>query len=576
MTGLSRLLLRTAFIAVVLWLPPLVNAQPNPKPKAIGSIGGRVNVSGKAAPEIEVVALTTNLPNGRPAARATTDNEGRYRLSGLSAGTYQVMPLAPTMVAAVNNFDYRIYYGTGKSVMLNESESVDDIDLSLVRGAVITGRITDAEGKPVVEEAIRLSFVDQSGQQTASGSGYANNYMMYRTDDRGIYRLYGLPPGFYKVSVGRDASDPDGMGSPQGSFYLRTFYGDTSDTTKAKIVELTEASEATNIDIKVGQRGETYSVTGRVIDALTGKPVVGIRPTYSFQTGPGGNYTVGGPPTDARGEFRLNGLAPGHYQLSASSRNEGSGYYSDPITIDVVDSDLNGVELKATLGLTISGVIMPDAQTNSNAISKFPRYRIMASVGSAAQPQTRTNGMSPIAADGTFQITGLSPGKVALYIAPLQPMMGGGMALPISRIELNGMDVSKTLELQPGQSVSDVRVFVSYGTGVIRGTVKFVNGAMPSDARLYVGVRRAGAGPEGGGGTFVNNGGEVDARGNFRIANLPPGTYEVIVNLGFLMASPQPQAPPRPRPPLRQTVTVNDETESEVQFVIDLNPEARP
>src|SRR5205814_3026154 len=173
----------------------------------------------------------------------TTDNEGRYRLNGMAAGTYQVTPLAPTMVAAVNNFDYRIYYGTGKSVMLNESESVDDIDLSLVRGAVITGRITDAEGKPVIEEQVNLTFVDQNGQQTASGSGYSTNYLMYRTDDRGIYRLYGLPPGFYKVSVGRDPADPETRFSPDAaSYYAITFYPDVNDVAKAKTVELTENS----------------------------------------------------------------------------------------------------------------------------------------------------------------------------------------------------------------------------------------------------------------------------------------------------------------------------------------------
>jgi protocatechuate 3,4-dioxygenase beta subunit len=571
MDGLSRLLLRTAFIAVVLWPPSLINAQPNTKPKATGSIAGRVKVSGKAAPEIDVVALLAGSPIQRPAARATTDNEGRYRLGGLPAGTYRVIPLAPTMVAAVNNFDYRMYDGAGKSVMLNESESVDDIDLSLVRGAVITGRITDAEGKPAVEEAIRLDFVDQTGQQMASGSGYAANYLMYRTDDRGIYRLYGLPPGFYKVSVGRDQIDSRGMGPAQGNFYVRTFYPDTNDVAKAKIIELTEGSEATNIDIKLGQRGETFSVSGRVVDAVTGKPVVGIRPTYAFQTAANGGYSVGGPPTDARGEFRLTGLAPGRYQLFASSRGEGGGYYSDPITIDVTDNDLTGIELKATQGLNISGVIMPDAQTNSSAIAKFPRYRIMASVRTDTQPQMNTNGMSPIAADGTFQISGLGPGRVGFYIAALQPAISSGVTLPISRIELNGMDVSRNLELQPGQSISDLRIFVSYGTGVIRGTVKFVNGPMPADVRLYVGVRRAGGTPETGG-VYMNNGGEVDARGNFRIANLPPGTYDVIVSFRMMASATKSQA----RPPLRQTVTVTDETETEVQFTIDLNPEARP
>lgn len=567
MNSHSCLLLRVVIAALT--VSPAINAQPNAKPKPTGSIGGRVLVSGKAAPDVQVVAIVNSSPNQRPAARATTDPEGRYRLGGLPAGTYQVLPIAPTMVAAGNNFDYRIYYGAGKSVMLNESESVEDIDLSLIRGGVITGRITDAEGRPVVEQNVRLSFVDQNGQQSATESGYAVNYLMYRTDDRGIYRLYGLSPGFYKVSVGSDSMNPP-AGAPQGNFYVRTFYPDTTDMAKAKVIELTEGSEAKNIDIKLGQRGETFSVTGRVVDSVTGQPVVGIRPTYSFQTAQNGSYSVGGPPTDTRGEFRLVGLAPGHYQLFASSRTEGtgSGYYSEPIAIEIVDSDIAGVELKGIQGLTISGVIMPDAQTNSNIISKFSRFRIMASVRAEAQPQLYGNGMSRIAADGTFQISGLSPGKVGLYIAPFQPTVGGMMSLPISRIEQNGVDVTRTLELQPGQSLSDVRVFVLAGTGVIRGSVKFENGTMPPDARLYVSLRRDG------GMSYSGSDTEIDARGNFRISNLPSGTYDVVVMIRAV--SIRAELPPRSRQPLKQTVTVTDDTETEVQFTIDLTAEGRP
>ena len=565
MTSHSRLLLQVIFAALA--ISTAVDAQSNAKPKPTGSIGGRVTVSGKAAPDIEVVAVISNSPQ-RPAARTTTDNEGRYRLNGLSAGNYHVMPIAPTLVAAVDNSDYRIYYGASKPIMLNEAESVDDIDLKLVRGGVITGRITDAEGRSVVEQEIRLSFVDESGKQTASGPPNAMNYLMYRTDDRGIYRLYGLPPGFYKVSVGSDSMYPPG-GSPQGNFYVRTFYPDTTDTAKAKVIELTEGSEATKIDIKLGQRSETFSVTGRVVDSVTGKPLAGMRPTYSLQTAQDGSYSVGGPPTDTRGEFRLVGLPPGHYQLFASSRMEGSGYYCEPIAVDLVDSDVTGIELKAIQGLTISGVVMPDAQTNSNVISKFPRFRIMASVRAEAQPQLYGNGLSPIAADGTFQISGLSPGRVGLYIAPLQPTLGGMMSLPISRIEQNGMDVTKTLELQPGQSLSDLRVFVMAGTGAVRGTVKFANGTMPSEAHMYVSLRRDG------GQSFSGSNTEIDARGNFRITNLPAGTYEVIVVFGAV--SPRVGQPlSRPRQPLKQTVNVTDDTETEVQFTIDMSTEVRP
>ena len=567
MTTLSRLrLVQTAFVAAFLCPASLLIAQTNPKPKSNGSISGRVLVSGKGTPDIEVVAIGVGSALRRPAARTTTDSEGRYRLSGLAGGSYQVTPIAPTMVAANNNFDYRIYYGPGKSVLLSESESVENIDLSLVRGGVLTGKITDSEGRPVVEQAISLHFVDQSGQPMASGLGYANNYLMYRTDDRGIYRIYGLPPGFYKVSVGRDPANPDSMMSGEPDYYLLTFYGDVNDIAKAKLVELTEGGEASDIDIKLGGRGETFSITGRVIDAVTGKPVAGVRPTYSFQIGSTGTHTVSGMPTNDRGEFQITGIGAGHYQLYASSRFEGGNYYSDPITVDVVDGDVTGIELKAIQGLTVSGVIMPDAQTNSNVISKFPRFRIIANVRSSAQPQTFNTGISAIAADGTFQISGLSPGRVSFYIAPSQPSMTGMNSLPISRIEQNGVDVTKTIEIQPGQSLSDVRVFVTYGTGVIRGSIKFENGTMPSDMRLYVGLRRQDGPP----GQYLNNGSEVDARGNFRIANLPPGTYEVMLNLG-MMVMPQPQGPrPRPPAPLRQTVTVTDETETEVQFVVDL------
>jgi hypothetical protein len=248
---------------------------------------------------------------------------------------------------------------------------------------------------------------------------------------------------------------------------------------------------------------------------------------------------------------------------------EGSGYYCEPIAVDLVDSDVTGIELKAIQGLTISGVVMPDAQTNSNVISKFPRFRIMASVRAEAQPQLYGNGLSPIAADGTFQISGLSPGRVGLYIAPLQPTLGGMMSLPISRIEQNGMDVTKTLELQPGQSLSDLRVFVMAGTGAVRGTVKFENGTMPSEAHMYVSLRRDG------GQSFSGSNTEIDARGNFRITNLPAGTYEVIVVFGAV--SPRVGQPlSRPRQPLKQTVNVTDDTETEVQFTIDMSTEVRP
>jgi len=99
-----------------------------------------------------------------------------------------------------------IAYGAAKTILLSPGESVEDVDLKLVRGAVITGRVTDEEGKPVVEERIELQPADEKGGQRQM-SPFSQNYQMFQTDDRGIYRLYGLPAGRYKVSVGSNPNN---------------------------------------------------------------------------------------------------------------------------------------------------------------------------------------------------------------------------------------------------------------------------------------------------------------------------------------------------------------------------------
>ena len=63
----------------------------------------------------------------------------------------------------------------------------------------------------------------------------------------------------------------------------------------------------------------------------------------------------------------------------------------------------------------------------------------------------------------------------------------------------------------------------------------------------------------------------VDARGHFLIPDLPPGNYEVTLNVGFY--GPTVQPPPRPRQqPQKQFVTVADDAEVEVNFTVDLKP----
>jgi len=81
---------------------------------------------------------------------------------------------------------------------------------------------------------------------------------------------------------------------------------------------------------------------------------------------------------------------------------------------------------------------------------------------------------SPIAADGTFQLDGLRPGKVQINISGFSAAESRG--LTISRIVHERAVQNRRIDLAPGQSISGVRVYLAYGTGVIKGQVK-VEGA---------------------------------------------------------------------------------------------------
>ena len=121
------------------------------KPKATGSISGHVILNGKAAAGISVAAYGgETLARRIAAARAVTDSEGYYSLTQLAPAQYQVATLAPNLTTAEtgSGLSYGFgSFGSSKTIILAAGETVSDIDLKLVRGGAITGRITDADNK---------------------------------------------------------------------------------------------------------------------------------------------------------------------------------------------------------------------------------------------------------------------------------------------------------------------------------------------------------------------------------------------------------------------------------------------
>ena len=556
MASLKHLLCCSVILATEAILCPgsITRAQtPDVKPKPIGSISGRVTLGGSPAEGIPVVAVSGQTVNRRDAAaRSLTDSEGRYRLSELLPGQYQIWAVTPGLIAEPGPLPRYGFpeVGSVQSINLSANEDVSDIDLRLVRGAVITGRVTDADNNPVVEERVSLQLVDEHGAPSRYGSSPSYD-QMYQTDDRGVYRIYGLSGGRYKVSVGHDSSD----GVLRGR-HERTFHPDVRDQSKGAIVELKEGGEAKNIDIKLGSATQTYAVSGRVTDVETGLPIprAGVRFTIVRQD-KGPPVPSFGLQADDRGEFSFEGLASGHYTALATSEFYGGNFYSDPVNFEVVDHNVRGLELKAIPGLSVSGVVVADGMITKDLLSELPKLRIFARVASGTNSENPPGGSSIVAPDGSFQVNGLRPGRVSINASTSAPTY---TPLSIARMEHDGIGVTQGFDIQ--QSVSGLLIIINYGTGAIRGTVRLEGGASLVDSRIYVNSKREG---ERSGTGIV-----VDARGQFVIKNLAPGTYEVTVQVGIGGSA----APSRPVPPQKQLVSVTNGSESEVTFVVDLTP----
>src|SRR5688572_21607104 len=198
------------------------------------SISGKITLKGKPAPGVVVGMHLSEPAQFDPTFKATTDQDGKYQIAEVAQGKYVIAPVAPAYVLAyVNNLG-------GQSVIVNEGENIEGIDFDLMRGGVITGKITDAEGLPIVEESVNLLAADYplSGPSHHLGGSF-------QTDDRGIYRIFGIRPGRYKVSVGQE-SVYRGIGRGRRTLPI-TFHPDAREAAKAGVIEVGEGTEATKM-----------------------------------------------------------------------------------------------------------------------------------------------------------------------------------------------------------------------------------------------------------------------------------------------------------------------------------------
>jgi hypothetical protein len=512
--ALSILVLPSAF--------PSVHAQVAETKAGTATVSGRVNLKGEPARGV-MVTLQAQNQGASNAPRARTDESGRFHFTGVSAGRYSVSALAPGYVSPEDtNFGMR-----GKTLNITEGEKVENVNLEIKRGGVISGKIADLQGRPVIEERVNLSKLD-SNNQLRGIFYYSQNFDMYQTDDRGLYRIYGLPEGRYLVSVGYAESPGSASITSRREFYPRVFYPNATSESEAKIIEVTEGSEAANIDITVPDPKLTHDVDGRVVDAGTGQPVAGVEVVIGGVTREGryaGGYAGSGVRSGPNGELRMFGVLPGKYALLVPPEESG-GFVGDPVIFDISEGDAHGVELRVRKGASISGMAVIEGTNDPNVLSKLSQVHLLASIrptGSNAPPMAVGRRPFKVNADGSFRIEGIQSGKAIIIATPPPDMRG----LMVGRIEHNGAPAPEGIEVNPGEQVTGVRLVLVYGALTLRGEVKIVGGAFSAGQKFRAIARRVDQ--------PMQNlpGGDVDARGQFVIENLAPGEYEIRVLPSF-------------------------------------------
>jgi len=335
------------------------------QPAAKGTITGRAidKSTGQPLKKVTVLVRQAESSGGQRGGRfnqpqaVMTDTNGQYTIQ-VDAGQYRLTANRNGYVAqAWGQKDAR---RPGTILTVADNQTLKDINFDMVPGGVIAGRVVDEDGEPmsnVMVQVLRATF--QDGERHLENAGNAS-----RSDDRGEYRIFGLPARRYYVSatrrggfdggpvmvaIGGDGSATAGGAASEG--YATTYYPGTTEMASAAPIEVRAAEEQRVNFTMVPTR--VFKVSGRVTDA-SGQPVrQGMAMLMSrnggLAMGPGGFSPI------QNGKFEMRGVVPGSYYVMAGTRDEES--QAGRRDVEVGDSDVDNVNLNLTEGIDIRGSI---------------------------------------------------------------------------------------------------------------------------------------------------------------------------------------------------------------------------
>ena len=505
-------------------LTPAQVQQPVAETSKSGSITGKVvNEKGEPLPNARVSVQAVGAARSR--AAAITERDGTFRADGLEPVPYRIDVSMPAYIShpSENEEPREKQYQVG-----------DSVTFVLIKGGVITGTVTNVAGNPVISVQVSAQMIrDSNGRRVVRGFERRGD-----TDDRGVYRIYGLPTGIYIVRAGSTDEYTEAGINPYGNDIPTYSLSSTRDT--AAEINVRAGEETSNVDIRYrGEQGKTISgtvggppVAGGFTVVLTSIPPSGSQSNTSKFEQPGSR------------QFAFTGLTDGDYYLTLrtypSAKEAG---LSESKLVRLRDADVEGIELTAKpLGVVNGRVVLEPSKAIECQGKEPPPFKDISISAWHRQTEATKNLPqyiwsigAPVSADetGNFSLINLAPAQY--YFAARFPVKSWylqsiSLSLPAPagvKTASNPIDTTRGwTTIKSGDRLTGLSVRLAQGAASFHGQL-VLDSAESRPKKLFVYL--VPAEPEYASNSLRFYGGAVSPEGEIQLVNLAPGRYWVLV-----------------------------------------------
>jgi hypothetical protein len=517
---LSALLLTLVGSMALAQTPPRDPRAPGAAPPSgTASISGSVVVAGGGQPARRArVNLSSSEP--RVSFSKATDDQGRFEFANLPAGRYSLTASKPGHLSA--SYGQHRPGRPGTPIQLVDGQRFE-AHFQLPRGGAITGILLDEHGEATPGIPVRaMRWTMTSGERRLQSAGGGN------TDDRGIYRVYGLQPGEYVVCAtprGTVGPDVDRMrievdalrreaesaaqreaeaaralveritalqaqvsDDEQSLGYAPVCFPGTATPTSAGGITLGPGEERAGVDFQL-QLVAFARVEGIVMNP-TGAPLQNIQLSL---------VTAGDVPSpdtrsaraDADGRFRLTAVPPGQYTLIARAAVRPTADEPRAVTSAVAQTGQRAIEMRtaaqqvrlystmdvAVDGRTLSNVILTlqPGMTVSGQIAfdgamppaDFSRARVsLSAINPGGSRGIASSVSARVDATGRFTLTNVLPGHYRLSGS------SGASGWVLDSTTINGQEATDfPIEIRPNQNVTGATISFTDRQSEFTGTM---------------------------------------------------------------------------------------------------------